>query len=272
MDKINVTQITEDLIKELMIYKISKNEIPSELYSMVIEYMSLILNDNNISNNNINTYTLINILKDEFKDDYVLEKFISEFENKIFRISYEKNFLNNTHKEEDKIPHKPEPPCDCNKKANFVIRQNQNGEYYIANLDEVRHLLPKPGETSSVFTQVLNNGKAINTDEYIINHEGKVIFHKELRKIELSELDLNTIYSDMDDNLVYHDDDYLNFISKNKEKKENHDAPKPEFTPEIDFKDHDCDFCDEDCHDSFGDDRKKVIRRKKNKKAREIDL
>ena len=72
-----------------------------------------------------------------------------------------------------------------------------------------------------------------------------------------------------------HDDDYLDFISKNEEDKyndKNHEAPKPEFTSDINFDDHDCDCCDEDCHDTFDDDRRKVIKRKKSRKAKEADL
>lgn len=270
MEKINVTEMIRDLIENLLAIENKKEFEYNSIKKIIFDFFNVLIDGENIIYKDKDIYVLIEIIENFYPNDFIIKKLIEEYKNKAFR-NYLNNFYSNsldTNKEKENSGKNNE---FCHEK-NAIIKYI-DGKYILINKNEIK--LPEKGNYSSILNKKKIDGKDYLLGEYIVDYQGNIIEYKDYDEKIISDEELDSIYSNIDDNLVYHDDDYLDFISKNEEDKyndKNHEAPKPEFTSDINFDDHDCDCCDEDCHDTFDDDRRKVIKRKKSRKAKEADL
>ena len=217
MERVNVTKLNYDLLKELLIIKNIKSldYKKNKLEDLTKEYLNLLLEKNLELDNIKYLNTLIFLIEEFYSDNFYIMNLIKELKLKLIRFSYDKIINDKKEKNENKELNKI-IKVD-RKENNSIDLEERDGELYIKNRDNIS--LPNKGTYACIKKKEQDaNGNQKVVGEYLIDSEGKIVKFNSYEEKLMSKEEVNSIYNYMDDNLTYKDEDYINFISKeNKE-------------------------------------------------------
>lgn len=217
MERVNVSKLNYDLLKEFLLIKNIKNldYKKNKLEDLTKEYLNLLLEKNLELDNIKYLNTLIFLIEEFYSDNFYITYLVKELKLKLIRFAYDKIIDKKEEKNKEfnkiiKVDHK---------ENNSIDLEEIDGELYIKNKDNIS--LPNKGTYACIKKKEQDaNGNQKIVGEYLIDSEGKIVKFNNYEEKIMSKEELNSIYNYMDDNLTYKDEDYINFISKENKKEE----------------------------------------------------